>query len=909
MSDDKKLATPDYSVNRPGQSTIFYRATTHGQSLLRMKTRLAKQAIASGPQKGKTPLSALTSLADGEPVVALLDAWSAALDVLTFYQERFAHEAYLRTATESLSLRYLSQGLGYRAQPALSASTHLAFVVDDAASMPTQVSIPAGTQVMSVPVGTKLPQIFETSTDLTARVDFNQLLPRLDQPQTLLSSSLASAGSVVTTLRLEGQSTGLQVGSLLRLGDSSTLQVTALRRDQSLLLTEVTFQVVDGPSVRLAPRASLPSGDPSSLPRVLSESVVREHILGRSWDHLTLSSAIATRGWDAQQVEQITASVLANSSTGSVTAYRQQCSCFGSGAAPWSSLPKVDSAYLRGTDLYADSSSSWDETATSSSTVTRNKRSIWEDSWGQLYSATTSCDLYLDRTASELTAGSTILIAGSVGYRSYSVGSVSHTTVRGYGTTARSTGIKLSGSSQALTLAQSTKFLVRDSVVHLQSEALALCAVVPSTDDRPVRDSVELSGLCLGLQVGQPLLVTGEHAAQSGVTSSEIVTLAQVVHRGGYTSVYFAAPLASERTRSSVSVCANVAPATHGKTVAKEVLGSGDAGQANQQFALKEGPLTCLPGETGIRSSLMVRVGGVLWQEVDSLLAQDGRSRCYVLHRSGSGQVSVMFGDGTHGARLPSGQDNVVASYRVGSGPDGELAAGSLQVLLSRPLGLRSVSQPQPSSGAAAESSPEELVSELPQSVATLGRAVSLRDHETMAKSYPGIAKAQATSVRAAGAVAVHLTVATDDGEPLERSSPLCEGLRKTLLTLGDPTQPLLLDDYQPRLFRLTLRLSVDPRYVPESVCAAVKAELAQTFSFAARGFAQSVRAAEVLDVAQSVSGVQGALLLALHFQDEPPLRRLLLPAAPARIDRAGRSAGAEILILVLDDDSVGVLS
>lgn len=182
MSDDKKLATPDYSVNRPGQSTIFYRATTHGQSLLRMKTRLAKQAIASGPQKGKTPLSALTSLADGEPVVALLDAWSAALDVLTFYQERFAHEAYLRTATESLSLRYLSQGLGYRAQPALSASTHLAFVVDDAASMPTQVSIPAGTQVMSVPVGTKLPQIFETSTDLTARVDFNQLLPRLDQP-------------------------------------------------------------------------------------------------------------------------------------------------------------------------------------------------------------------------------------------------------------------------------------------------------------------------------------------------------------------------------------------------------------------------------------------------------------------------------------------------------------------------------------------------------------------------------------------------------------------------------------------------------------------------------------------------------------------------------------------------------
>lgn len=906
---DKRLATPDYSVNRPGQPTIFYRATTHGQSLLRMKTRLAKQAIASGPNQGKTPLLALTTLADSEPVVALLSAWSAALDVLSFYQERFAHETYLRTATESFSLRCLLQGIGYRAQPALSASTYLAFVVDESAGMPTQVTVPAWTQVMSVPSGTKLPQIFETSSELTARVGLNKLVPRLSVPQTLLASNQASAGTVVTTLYLSGQSTGLQVGSLLRLWDASTLVVTALRRDQSQLLTEVTFRVVDGPSVRLASSAIQPSGSAASLPRVLSESVVREHIVGRSWDHATLVEALTERGWDPQAVEQMTASVLSSDTTTTVTAYRQQCSCFGAGASPWSSLPKIDAAYLRGTDLYADSSSSWDEAASSSSTVTRNKRSIWEDSWGQLYSATTSCDLYLDRTATELTAGSSILIAGSAGYRSYSIGSVSHTTVRGYGTTARSTGIKLSGTSQALTTAQSIKFLVRDTVVYVQSEALSLCATVDSTDDSPVRDSLELSGLYLGLQLGQPLLLTGEHASQSGVTSSEVVILAQVVHRGGYTSLYFDAPLKAERKRSTVSICANVTTATHGKTVSQEVLGSGDAGLSNQRFVLKEGPLTYLPGSSGIRSSLLVRVGGVLWNEVDSLLDQDGRSRCYVLDSSDSGQVSVVFGDGTHGARLPSGQDNVIASYRVGSGLDGELAAESLQVLLSRPLGLRSVSQPLPATGAAAASSSAELRSDLPDSVATLGRAVSLLDHEVMAKSYPGIAKAQATSVRMAGAVAVHLTVATDDGDPLDPRSALYQGLRQTLLTLGDPTQPLLLDDYQPRTFRLKLRLSVDPRFVSDAVRAKVAAQLAQTFSFAARGFAQAVRAAEVLDAVQSVPGVRGALLDALHFAEDAPSRCLLLPAAPAWVDRTGRSAGAEILILELADDSVGVLS
>ena len=156
MSDDSSLKSPDYSINRPGQTTIFYRATTHGQSLARMKARLAKQTIASGPWKGTRPLAALTTLAESEPTVALLDAWSAVLDVLTFYQERAAHEGYLRTATETLSVRCLAQGLGYRPQPAISASTYLAFVVDDSATMPTQVAIPSGAQVMSVPVGAVL---------------------------------------------------------------------------------------------------------------------------------------------------------------------------------------------------------------------------------------------------------------------------------------------------------------------------------------------------------------------------------------------------------------------------------------------------------------------------------------------------------------------------------------------------------------------------------------------------------------------------------------------------------------------------------------------------------------------------------------------------------------------------------
>ena len=94
-----------------------------------------------------------------------------------------------------------------------------------------------------------------------------------------------------------------------------------------------------------------------------------------------------------------------------------------------------------------------------------------------------------------------------------------------------------------------------------------------------------------------------------------------------------AKPLQNPRLRSSVSICANVVLATHGKTVSGEVLGSGDAGQKNQRFQLAIGPAYLSVGRqrVGAQSTLSIRVSGVLWHPVSSLLAEDGRSRCYVV--------------------------------------------------------------------------------------------------------------------------------------------------------------------------------------------------------------------------------------------------------------------------------------
>jgi hypothetical protein len=45
-------------------------------------------------------------------VIALIDAWATVADMLTFYPEQLANEAYLNTATEPISLAHLARLVG-----------------------------------------------------------------------------------------------------------------------------------------------------------------------------------------------------------------------------------------------------------------------------------------------------------------------------------------------------------------------------------------------------------------------------------------------------------------------------------------------------------------------------------------------------------------------------------------------------------------------------------------------------------------------------------------------------------------------------------------------------------------------------------------------------------------------------
>ena len=149
----------------------------------------------------------------------------------------------------------------------------------------------------------------------------------------------------------------------------------------------------------------------------------------------------------------------------------------------------------------------------------------------------------------------------------------------------------------------------------------------------------------------------------------------------------------------------NVAKATHGETVKNEVLGNGDASTRLQKFQLKKSPVTFVsqPGApNGVEDTLQIRVDGVLWTKVTTLLGAASDARVYTTSVSDDGKMTAQFG-GEPGARLPSGRNNIVAQYRQGLGPDGNVGAGVITTLLDRPAGLKAVLNPEAASGGAAQ--------------------------------------------------------------------------------------------------------------------------------------------------------------------------------------------------------------
>lgn len=191
--------TPELIFNRPGLRQISYRVGTQPAF---------KASLIAGLSSSELPaLAPLRTRDDSDFSIALLDAWAVSLDILSFYDERLANEAYLGTAVDAASVMYLAQLVGYKPSPGVAASAFLAFTLTDAPGAPASALIPAPTRVQSVPNPGEKPQVFETSSDLTALIEQNAIPPQTTVPWSL--------NPFDTSIWLEGTSSNIRVGDAI----------------------------------------------------------------------------------------------------------------------------------------------------------------------------------------------------------------------------------------------------------------------------------------------------------------------------------------------------------------------------------------------------------------------------------------------------------------------------------------------------------------------------------------------------------------------------------------------------------------------------------------------------------------------------------------------------------------------
>ena len=849
------VQTPEGENNRPGLPAVAYRTgiwSTFKESML------ARLSSADYPA-----LSYLKTRDDDDFSIALIDAAAVMLDILTFYQERLANESYLRTATQLDSLTQLSRLIGYQPTPGIAASTYLAFTMRAATGLPPDptaaaITIPAGTQVQSVPAQGQTPQSFQTSADILAKPDWNALPVLTARPW------LPKVGA--TSVYLTGTSTQLQPGDAILITEASS----SLLQLQVRLVSSVTTDTVNQRTLITWADALTQSAPPGSTPAVYAlrqraalfgYNAVNPLMLAKKTqeelENLGLLSTTGTLEWNfgppgasGTNLVDLDAVYSKVAAGGWLVLTRPSPSPAGTVAVAFiasvSTVSRSDygvSAKITRATLTSDPGLSGFYTATRDTTVLAQSEQLpvaKQPLDHPLYGSVVD----LDVIRTDLAGVTAIAITGNSQFITLNKDAAPITFTPDDG----SAPVSLAA-GDTLSVLRPPAFLRLDgSVPSWKRATQVLTLSVADTNGRSGTVTAMLSDFTLG-----PAAASAPVVQEFALISGTSVQASPFPH----TRIQLQTPLVNCYDRTATTINANVGPATAGSSVT-EVMGGGSASTANQQFSLRQSPLTYVqaPTPTGRLSTLQVRANGVAWTAVPSLYRQASGDQVYATLDLPGGGTLVAFGDGVEGATLPTGQNNVQGSYRVGSGSAGNVAAGAITTLVDRPVGVSGVTNPLPATGGQDAQSPDDIRANAPQSVLTLGRAVSITDYQDLAASFAGIAKACATWIPGGAYRGVLLTVAGAGGAALPAGNPTLANLVTALRNYGNPNVAVYAQSFLETTFRLTAGIRYDPAYAQTAVQAAIMQALTRTYSFSARSFGQGVSGDEVAALIQGIAGV-----------------------------------------------------
>jgi hypothetical protein len=832
------LRFPRQPNNRPGLSHIDYRIGTYSdirEALLR--------------NLDKTPgLSEWTHRGADDPGIALLEGASILGDILTFYQELYANEAYLRTAQQRNSIADLVRLLGYHLSPGLGGNANFAFEIKGDAPVVVPAHFPVKAQLQDH----EKPSDFETTAEVTA-------YPWLSKFNLYRSLSTPNISNQTQELYIFAPDqfvspVELKAGDRLVLGEAANpANPTSLDNAEVVIIDSI--RELHGRKLYKIKGA---------MKRNVGIFELTAFKLGRTFHHFGYNGPRTF----TKPPTSVSATSTSSKASGVTTTTTTS-----------TLIPEKNTSFSRWLDFRT---SSYDPSWPITPGITPSARI--------LIPSLSKYDFPLDAEHSDLATGTRLVIQAKV-YNEYNTDQFKDFTHVRTINAIRSTSItwgSVTSPTSVVTIDEQMLVVEGPSRYSLADIREFLIHEVASPPLQ-VRGGLQETNLV----TGNELYFFGTESQAKSLTNRALLLVkpgtdslaAKVANVQALASAPATRPLLRRITldrnigyadfpneKPVVTVYGNLVVATEGKTEAPAALGNGDNRQVFQTFKLPKAPLTYLISESATPPEvpeLQIYVNNRLWKRVSSFFGHKPQEEIYLVREDADGNSWVQFGDGKIGARLPSGIKNVVARFRTGTGAFGPLKADAKAQAGGRLDRLDKIQMPSFASGGSQPEDGENARQAAPGKIQSLDRLVSLKDFESEVLGMAGVVKAAASWELVDNIPQVVLDVLMDTGRDAE-----IEKVRATLAEYNRGRGPNRFPVSVPLEGRrkyvvINATYGFDATYLKEEIEKAIQVALGVSsgkpntpddqsglFSLRRRNFGQREYATSIAGTIQHVAGV-----------------------------------------------------
>jgi hypothetical protein len=880
----------------------------------------------------KTPsLSAWTHRGADDPGIALLEGASILGDILTFYQELYANEAYLRTARWRESISDLVRLLGYRLSPGLGGRATFAFTFKGDKS----VTIPEGFPLKADVTGLEQPADFETGAAATAYPwlgNFNLFRP--------LTSPNVTASTVEFYIQspnqfAPGAAVELKAGDRLLVGVGNPAASPKLIDSHEIVVVDSVRELLGVKVVKIKGKLKWKGNDAPQF---------SAYKLGRSFHHFGHNGPVTKIETPDKITSTATLSNDGKTSTVESTPPKEVPLSFYRGIvgdtasdaavrAAFLALAKaLAKAFGLGSNIGINPNLGFSAQALAS--VPDGTPVLIVEP------VLRKTEFPLDAEVQDLPAGVTLVVEATL-YKTNGGGEGKEFAFAREVASVRSApftwGLS-SGTTSVVTLAEGLDTSSGDYHYMEIRQALFHETVSPLLTLRPVmapaapadKNVLNFRGTAAQAQdlKGRRLIFARTDGTTFEATVAEVADASAndgshpLLHKITLTPKdapdinYADFPL---EPPYPYTVYGNVVDATQGKTEKEAPLGNGDSRLVFQTFKIPKAPVTYLLSESESppeAPELEIWVGGRRWQRVNSFFGRAPLEQIYIVREDAENVSWVQFGDGKTGARLPSGVRNVVAKYRTGTGAYGPLKAGAKPAAGGKLDGIDKVQMPGPAACGSSPEDGENAREAAPGKTLSLDRLVSLQDFESETLAISGVSRASAAWRLVGNIPTLVVTVLMETGRAAEHTA-VADLLNRYNggeygVSRGAGRFPVLTVEGHRQFVALSATFGYDPTYDVNALKAAITKALGADdavsggadereglFALLRRRFGQREYATSVAGTIQQVEGVvwaQVTRLVPVGTADDPAA--ISPAAAPQVVNETVACAPEHILSL-----------